>query len=512
MKIQLVEINAWNGAEEITLRYATHGYVTARTDTPPDTPYAARIAEPVTLTRNAVAQDATRGESSLSVGTLDLVNADGALDTIAGYAYAGRTIRVLLVDAGAPLASAQVLFEGLLEQPQFDWSTGGASVLRIIVRDKAFDLARPLQGATYGGTNVLPAGADGVDDLKGKHKPLLFGYAARIAPPCVNTTRLIYQISDSAIADVPAVYDRALALGRGADYASEADMQANNPAAGQYRVWLAGGMVRLGSTPAGQVTCDAVEGATAAARYPGAVAQRVLLASGVALGDIETTALAALDAACPWECGYWVTHQQAVPASTVLDALMQSTGSWWAASRSNRITAGVLDAPGGAPVADLHAGNLVGLARRQSKDIDRGIPPWRVVVGYARYWQTTTSDFAGLVTQAVREDLAEEYRLAAAADIAVQTAYPAAPEVRINTVLRYKADAQALATARHGVLKQRRDVLQADVRSAAAAGADIGQTVRVTLPRYDLAGGRLFRVIGATIDARIDDVKLTLWG
>lgn len=512
MKIQLVELDAWNGFAVVTLRYATHAYVTARSDTPSDTSYAARIAQPIILQRSSAALDSTRGTSALSVGVIDLVNADGALDAIAGYAFAGREVRVYLVEQGAPLASATMLFKGLLEQPRFDWDVGGASRLQIIVRDKAFDLEQPIQSALYGGTNALPAGVDGVDDLKGKYKPLLFGYAQRIPAPCVNTARLIYQVSSSAIADVGAVYDQGLALGRGADYASEADMQATAPAASQYRVWPAGGMFRLGSTPAGQVLCDATEGATAAARYPGSIAQRVLLAAGVAMGDIGTTAMAALDAACPWECGYWVTHQQAVKGRGILDDLMLSTGGWWAASAANRITAAVLTPPSGTPVTELHAGNLLSLARRQAKDDDRGIPPWRVVVGYARYWEATSSDFAGAVTEATRADLREEYRTVDAQDATVQTAYPAAPEVRIDTLLRNKANAQALATARHGVLKQRRDVLRADVRSTASAALDIGATVRITLPRFGLSAGRLFTVIGVDLDPRIDAVSLTLWG
>ena len=512
MKIQLVELDAWNGSAAATLRYATHAYVTARSDAPSDTSYAARIAQPITLQRSSAALDSTRGTSALSVGVIDLVNADGALDAIAGYAFAGREVRVYLVEQGAPLASATMLFKGLLEQPRFDWDVGGASRLQIIVRDKAFDLEQPIQSALYGGTNALPAGVDGVDDLKGKYKPLLFGYAQRIPAPCVNTARLIYQVSSNAIADVPAVYDRGLALGRGADYVSEADMQATAPAATQYRVWPAGGMFRLGSTPAGQVLCDASEGATAAARYPGSIAQRVLLAAGVAMGDIGTTAMAALDAACPWECGYWVTHQQAVKGRGILDDLMLSTGGWWAASAANRITAAVLTPPSGTPVTELHAGNLLSLARRQAKDDDRGIPPWRVVVGYARYWEATSSDFAGAVTEATRADLREEYRTVDAQDATVQTAYPAAPEVRIDTLLRNKTNAQALATARHDVLKQRRDVLRADVRSTASAALDIGATVRITLPRFGLSAGRLFTVIGVDLDPRIDAVSLTLWG
>ena len=512
MKVQLVELDAWNGTAVVTLRYATHAYVTARSDTPPDTSYAARVASPVTLQRSSTSPDSTRGTSVLSVGVIDLVNSDGALDILATYAFAGREIRVYQVEQGAALASATLLFKGLLEQPRFDWDVTGSSRFQIIIRDKAFELEQPIQSATYGGTNALPAGVDGVDDLKGKYKPLLFGYAARIPVPCVNTARLIYQVSNSSISDVLNVYDRGLALGRGADYTSEADMQATAPAATQYRVWPAGGLFRLGSTPAGQVLCDAVEGATAAARYPGAVAQRVLLASGVALGDIDTTAFAAVDAACPWECGYWVTHQQAVKPKEIMDAIMLSTGGWWAANASNKIVASVLSSPAGTPAAKLHAGNIIGLARRQAKDDDRGIPPWRFIVGYARYWEPSSSDFAGAVSEAIRADLREEYRIVDASDAAVQTAYPAATEVRVDTLLRYKADAQTLATSRHAILKVRRDVLRADVRSAEAAAADLGSVVRVTLPRFGLSGGRLFTVVGVELDPRIDSVSLTLWG
>ena len=510
MKIQLVELEAWNGTSVVTLRYSTHGYVTARTDIPADTSYAARIASPITLTRTSAAEDSTRGKASLTVGVLDLVNSDGALDHLVGYAFAGREVRVYTVVAGAALASAVLLFKGVLEQPRFDWDVGGASRFQIIIRDKSFEFDQPIQSATYGGTNSLPAGSDGVADLEGKYKPLLFGFAARIPVPCVNTARLMYQVSNAAITDVSAVYDRGMQLTKGADYASEADMQATSPAASQYRVWPAGGMFRLGSTPAGQVLCDAAEGSTPS-RYPGAVIEKVLLASGTVVGDIDTAALTALNTACPWECGYWV-GTQAEKSSEVLDALIRSVGGWWAANSSNKITASVLSHPAGSPRARLHEGNLLGLARRQAKDDDRGIPPWKVVVGYARYWEPQSSDFAGAVSEAVRADSREEYRLATSQDISVQTAYPAAPEVRIDTTLRYNSDAQALASARLATLKILRNVLVAEVRSAQAAQVDIGDLVSVTLPRFGLQAGKLFAVLGVKLDPRIDSVTLTLWG
>ena len=50
-------------ALRITLRFSTHGYVTARTDTPADTTYIARLAEAIKIKRTSASTDTTRGES-----------------------------------------------------------------------------------------------------------------------------------------------------------------------------------------------------------------------------------------------------------------------------------------------------------------------------------------------------------------------------------------------------------------------------------------------------------------
>ena len=61
----------------------------------------------------------------------------------------------------------------------------------------------------YGGTNVLPNGADGVTtDLKGSRKPRLFGTVLNIVPVCVNTVLLIYQVNDGPVHSIDAVYSR----------------------------------------------------------------------------------------------------------------------------------------------------------------------------------------------------------------------------------------------------------------------------------------------------------------
>lgn len=509
--IQLVELNAWNGSAEETLRFSTHGYVTARADTPPDTSYVARLKNSVKLKRWLANEDSVKGDSSLSVGTVDLVNSDGELDYLVDYAFAGRKIRVLQVEEGQALSSALLLFEGILEQPRFDWSLNGESVFQIIVRDKAFDLQKTLQTVMYGGTNSLPAGSDGTTDIKGKYKPLLFGYVQKISPVCVNTARLIYQVNNGAIFDVPAVYDRGTVLTKGADYVSEADMQANNPAASTYRVWPAGGMFRLGSTNAGQVLCDAIEGATAASRYPGALMNKVLLKAGVVAGDIDSASLAALDAACPWECGYYAGHDAGVSSSEILDALTESTNSWWVVSGSNKVTTGLLSTPSGTPVSNLHEGNIINLTRRQGKDDTRGIPSWRLVVGYAKYWTVQINDFAAAVTVAVREDWGQEYRTVTSSDVAVQTAYATSEDTRVNTLIRYAADAQSLCNSQLALFKTKRDVLLCDAYIKNQS-ISVGSIIRLTLPRFGLDSGKLFLVIGTELDSRIGRISLTLWG
>lgn len=511
MKIQLVEIDAWNGTSAVTLRYSTHGYVTARSDTPADTSYPARITESITLVRNTTAADKLRGDSSLNVGTLSLANADGGLDFLVDYAYAGREIRVKQVEQGAALATATLMFTGVMEQPQFDWSLSEGS-LRFIVRDKAVAIDKPVQANTYGGTNSLPNGLDGVAELEGKYKPRLFGHVQQINPPCVNTTRLIYQVSDSAIVSVSAVYDSGLALSAGADYADQATLESTNPAAGTYRVWPAGGMFRIGSTPKGLITCDATEGATAANRYPGAVMGRVLLTCGVSAGSIDTASLAALDTACPWECGYWAGDGDGTRGTKVLDALADSVGGWWSASGDAVFRTGRFVTPTGTAVATLHSGNLLTLTRRQGRDADKGVPPWRVTVGYARYWQAQDVGVDIILAADKKSDLQQVYRTSVDSDTSVQTAYPGAPELRIDTLLRYEADATALATAQVSTFSSRRDLLRAEARLPVASLIDIGSIVSIQIPRFGLDAGKKFLVIGVVLDPRIDQVTLALWG
>lgn len=163
------------------------------------------------------------------------------------YGFAGFPITItrgtIAPNQSTPTWSTVLV--GTMDSVDFTWAE-----VSIKVRDRQQEMGNPIQTARYGGTNALPNGLDGVaTDIKGNGRPILFGKAFNFAPPQVNTTRLIYEISDGLIQSVDAVYDRGTALTAGAAYSSQSDMETNAPTAGQYRAWLnaAGSYIRVGS-------------------------------------------------------------------------------------------------------------------------------------------------------------------------------------------------------------------------------------------------------------------------
>lgn len=484
-----------------TLRWtsASLGYATGPAETPANTVY-----DPCVQQVGYIERAVTVGAARVGYGELTLATS-GHLDGLLNYGFDGRAVTIRRGPVGAAYpAGFPVVLRATAEQPEF-----GGLTMRLRLRDRLSELDRPLQTARYGGTNALPAGTDGTaDDIKGQAKPRIYGAVKNAAPVLVNTSRLIYQIHDGALQAVGAVYDRGAALTAGTAYTSESDMQTNAPSAGQYRVWLAGGMFRLGSLPTGQVTADATEGAAAANRYAGALISRIAQQMGIAAGDVSAVDVSALDAAAPYELGVMLQGDET--ALGVLDRIAASVGAWYGFDRLGVLRLGRLAAPSGTPATDLTDISITSLER-----IAQGVlPSWRAVVGWGRNETVQAGDLAGSVTAARRAWLGEALRTTAAEDAAVKTQYLLAGELRRDTLLTTQANADAEAARLLALYKVRRDTFK--VRARLSAGEvesiDLGQTVRLTWPRYGLAGGRLFVVTGLRQDFASDALELTLWG
>jgi hypothetical protein len=192
-----------------TLYFASKGFVTGPSDTPANTFFDGRILQPATMRRDMFASGTTMGRSRGSIGDMSLANPDGALDYLLDYGFDGRRIWLYYGDeSGTFPTDFDVLLVGTMEQLEV-----GRDTVTAKLRDRQAEVDVPLQTTLYAGDNALPDGLEGVaTDLLGKPKPVCYGVVKNIAPPCVNTSKLIYQVADAAVASVDGVYDSGLAL------------------------------------------------------------------------------------------------------------------------------------------------------------------------------------------------------------------------------------------------------------------------------------------------------------
>ena len=511
---------SWTIGGTTTLRYSTHGFTTKPAETPANTHFEAVVSIPGNFERNMFRPGTTGGRSEVGYGALVLENRDGRLDPLLEYGFDGRQLLLRRgLDTAAYPAGFTTLLSGTLEQPEFSW---GQVTFRI--RDRLAEVAdKPMQTVKYLGDNSLPAGVEGTTyDLIGKPKPWLFGVVSNISPPLVNTSQLIYQLSHRQIARVDYVKDRFMYLTAGTARASIAALEAGTPAAGTYDWYLGsasdGAYVKLGSVPSGSVTVDATQGAAAANRTVAQLVKKILTdLAGVAGGDIDTTSFDALDTANSAVVGVWVDVVE-TRVGDVLDELCQSVGGYWTVNSSGKFSAGRLEAPSGSPVETYEKYLVIeegeaAVERLATNDPGRGLPVYRVNLGWGKnYTLMTDGELAGWITNGYIEVYKKEYRTNTATDAAVQVKHLLAPELTVNTLIVAEADAITEASRLLTLYKTRRDLLRVRLPADRVGALNLGDVVRLKLPRFGWAAGKDFRVLGMTDNLETNIKILTLWG
>lgn len=473
------------------------------------TAYEPRIKQPAVLRRDCFDRGTTGGESRTGYGALELVNLDGGLDYLADLGMDGQPFSLIFGNMERKASPTwTVALTGTMEQPAIGWHS-----VTIRLRDRQAELSKTISPTNFAGTNALPAGLEGVDDLKGKPKPVCYGVVYNVSPPLVNTSRLCYQVNTSAVQSVDAVYDRGLALTKGADYTSQSDMEGTSPAASGFRVWPAGGYFRLGSSPAGIITADVTQGATSAARTAAQIIKAIAIGpGGIASGDVTAADVTALDTANSAEVGYW--SDNGVDCNRAIDDIANSVGAWWGFDRLGKMRMARLEAPSGTPSAYLEPCDIIKIDRVANNDAGRGVPAWQVKLGYKLFWTVQESDLAGAVSITRRADLAKEYRTVEATDAAIKTSHLLATPLEYDTLLIDATAAQTEATRRLTLYKAERATITARLAldPALLATLDLGAVVRLTLPRFGMSAGRDFRIIGLQPDYRLRVIDVTLWG
>lgn len=514
--IYLVELTGYTDTGvSAVYRYATRGYITQPGDTPANTWYDDRVIDPGSISRSLFEAGASgvraNPQAKVGFGLIRLANIDGALDALfggtGGVSFREREARVLLVEEGAAYGTATLLLRASVSQ-----MTLSIAEVTVGLKDRLYELDSPHQTTTFAGTNSLPAGVEGVDDLKGKVKPLVYGKVYNFGPPQVNTARLIYQASARALQSVEAVYDGGVALTAGATYADQAAMEATAPAAGEYRVWLAGGMLRLGSSPAYRVTVDCTAD-TAGNSTAAQLIKTLVLARGWAGADVSSADVTALDALNAAVCGIVVNDSRGTTA--YLDELARSVGASYFVDRLGVLRLQRFDAPTGTASLVLAPWNI-----REVEQVPSGedVPTTTIRLRYARYGDVQKrNEVGGSVTEARKADLAEEWRVATATSTPSPNPHKRLQTAERDTALTAKADADAEANRLLGLanVSRRTHVLRDVMLSSAEISAlELGAVVELRWSRYGFSSetGTLRRVIALTTSLRERRSEITVWG
>lgn len=244
---------------ERTFYFSDESYVTRPDDTPPHTVFEPALEQAADISIYVFSDGMTGGASASEIGETVITNT-GDFDYLAGYAFDGRPMVVRVGEKGAPYPGAfTTVIRGTVAGVEANFSR-----LIVLLQDRQAILDRPAQANRYLGDNALPNGLEGTaDDIKGEPKPLLLGKGQNITPPCVNTSKLVYQVNDGAVFKIEAVYVGGVAWTFDANYSTSADLMsaALTPASATYATCLREGLFRLSDDPADlEVTADVIEG------------------------------------------------------------------------------------------------------------------------------------------------------------------------------------------------------------------------------------------------------------
>lgn len=475
--------------------------------------YDERIIEPPAMKRSLFDDLATLSPG-LGFGEMALVNADRALDPYQSYAWG--EMRVSRWTEGTARAAAEPVSKALCGQPAFPVTTREPGRVRIPLYDYRVELERPLQDATFAGTNgvggVLYEGS--ADALKGRRKPLAFGdlLDAHIPAPQVNAAVLAYQLHAGAVAGPIAVFDRGAPAGFIADgnFAGGA-FDAHMPAAAHSATDLSRGLVKWNGQTVGQVAFG-LKGASDGgyAETAGPIVARLLARAGVPAERIAPGIAGLANASV---IGAWFENED---ARTAVGWIGRSAPAAILPDRMGVWDAYPFGPPAGAPDHIIAADELLDI----EDDGSAPAPAGEIRVGWGRVWAGyRQGDLAPALagTEAV-ERLTSEYRWVTLEDAEVKARHPrTSRKIEITTALRQRAAAEALAVTLKGLFglsaggeprRMRRVTVEL---TPARLAARLGQKVR--LDASELGADGLYILLGEEpLRPRRDQVIWTLWG
>lgn len=482
------------------------GFTSSPSSSPSNTFFDPRMSQPLIARRDMFDKATTYGAVASGIGEMRFVNTDGGMDSlVTDWATNGREV---IVYAGDDHSNSFPASYSVVQKARANLVTSTDRELTISLLDKMQQLEKPLLQNKYTGSNVLPAGTEGVkDDLKDRRKPRVYGKVLNISPYFVNTARLIYQVSDKPCS-VTAVYSRGVVWTSEPAYTAFADLQNDSlePNQSRYKVYSGpeGTYIRLGSVPAGTFTCDA----ETTEKRAGGLLKAIAEDAGILLSEISTADVDVLNTII-YECGTYATEETTGIAE--MSTIASAIGAYFSFDRYGILRMNRLTLPSSSAFT-IYPDQVMELSLVSTADTDEGIPAWSATLEYAKNY-TVQTDLDDTAATSRASFAAQEYRKARAEIPATHVLYPNAPEITITSSLISEADAVAEANRRLSLL-QGRKLFEVSIRpeQAAIEAIDIDKDVTLIYPRFGLNNGVLLKCIGLMYNFSINEMTLRLWG
>lgn len=172
---------------------ASEGFCTLNSDTLANQYFVGRLDGNVTYSLR-VSTAFWVGSSAVGIGSVDIINDDGGLDSWINHEFRDQIITLKQHNSGDSYDDAEILLTAIVERLEII----SEKKLRIVIRDPAAALLLPMQGDSY----------DDTTDAEGVLKPICFGAPLRVSPVLTDASGLQYDVSDIAIKTTLTTYDQ----------------------------------------------------------------------------------------------------------------------------------------------------------------------------------------------------------------------------------------------------------------------------------------------------------------
>ena len=471
-RLMLAEVKAYSEASEVTRYLGSRFYHTGAADSPANTTYLGRLVGSPAFT--VAMSEAFGGRSFISIGSIEIDNSDGELDSWITDAWDGRDATIKIGDPAWEISDFRTILTGLVDRLAIQDDL----TLELTLRDRQRQLDVPIQ------TTLIGSGPN--EDLP---IPLCYGEVFNITPVLINDTTHEYQVHEGQIEDVVAVYEDGVAT----------SLTVTED--------LSNGKFTLSAAPSGTLTCD-IKGHDPSGSYkttPGDILREIVCRVLTDPTDLDTSAFSAMNVDAPYTIGLYVSKRQNL--LDIADVVLP-VGWYYGFNRAGLFTLAVLKDPSEGSsvltVDNLETTDDLGVQKAD-------VPSWRARVGYKRCWTTSTNPDS-TASETHRAWLKSEFTLIAKSeDASVKTTHLLAQDPEMfQSLIVGSSDATTEATRIQALFGTQRYTYSVSA-FVAPYQVEIGDVVTITDDRFDLDVGVDCRVIGITeyfIDNRI---VLELW-